>query len=115
MPVLGPNCYGYINYTNGALLWPDQHGGKRVDSGVAVIAQSSNIAINISMQSRGLPLAYVLTVGNQAQTGLPEMIHAMLDDPTVTAIGLYIEASRTFQPLSAPSCGRAKKASRLWR
>ncbi len=91
MPVLGPNCYGYINYTNGALLWPDQHGGKRVDSGVAVIAQSSNIAINISMQSRGLPLAYVLTVGNQAQTGLPEMIHAMLDDPTVTAIGLYIE------------------------
>ena len=91
MPILGPNCYGFINYVEGALLWPDQHGGRRVERGVAIIAQSSNIAINLTMQRRGLPLAYVMTVGNQAQTGLAQMIEALLDDPAVTAIGLYIE------------------------
>ena len=48
MPVIGPNCYGLINYLDGALLWPDQHGGKRVQRGVAIITQSSNIAINIT-------------------------------------------------------------------
>jgi len=32
MPIIGPNCYGLINYLDGALLWPDQHGGKRVPS-----------------------------------------------------------------------------------
>jgi acyl-CoA synthetase (NDP forming) len=26
MPFIGPNCYGFINYLDGTLLWPDQHG-----------------------------------------------------------------------------------------
>ncbi len=101
MPVLGPNCYGFINYLDGALLWPDQHGGKRVDSGVAIIAQSSNIAINLSMQKRGLPLAYVLTAGNQAQTGLSGLADAVLDDPRVTALGLHIEGFDDLAKLQA--------------
>ena len=84
MPVLGPNCYGYINYADGALLWPDQQGGKRLDpgkTGVAIIAQSSNIAINFTMQKRGLPLAYIFTVGNQALVGISELALNLLEDP----------------------------------
>ena len=91
MPILGPNCYGLINYLDGALLWPDQHGGERCDSGVAIITQSSNILLNLTMQRRALPLAYALTAGNQAQQGLASMASALLDDPRVTAIGLHIE------------------------
>ncbi len=91
MPIIGPNCYGFINYLKGVTLWPDQHGGQRVDAGVAIITQSSNVAINLTMQRRGLPLAYVVTVGNQAQTGLSEVGRALLADPQVTALGLYIE------------------------
>ena len=94
MPVLGPNCYGYINYADGALLWPDQQGGKRLDmgkSGVAIIAQSSNIAINFTMQKRGLPLAYIFTVGNQALVGISELALNLLEDPRVTTLGIYIE------------------------
>jgi len=94
MPVLGPNCYGYINYADGALLWPDQQGGKRLDdgkSGVAIIAQSSNIAINFTMQKRGLPLSYIFTVGNQALVGISELALNLLEDPRVTTLGIYIE------------------------
>ncbi|MFT6676858.1 MAG: acyl-CoA synthetase (NDP forming) [Sulfitobacter sp.] len=91
MPILGPNCYGFVNYLDGALLWPDQHGGTSVDSGVAVITQSSNIAINLTMQKRGLPLAYVVTAGNQAQCGIADIGLALLEDPRVTALGLHIE------------------------
>jgi len=94
MPILGPNCYGYINYADGALLWPDQQGGKRLgadQSGVAIIAQSSNIAINFTMQKRGLPLAYVFTVGNQALVGISELALNLLEDPRVTTLGIYIE------------------------
>ena len=91
MTILGPNCYGMLNYLDGAALWPDQHGGVPVARGVALITQSSNIAINLTMQNRGLPLAYVVTAGNQAQTGLSEIAAALLRDPRVTALGLHIE------------------------
>lgn len=91
MPILGPNCYGVINYLDGALLWPDQHGGKRVQRGVALISQSSNIVINLTMQARGLPVAYVACLGNAAQVGLAELAAALLADERVTALGLYIE------------------------
>jgi len=91
MPVIGPNCYGLINYLDGALLWPDQHGGKRVQRGVAIITQSSNIAINMTMQRRALPIAYVMTAGNQAKVSIADMAIALLDDDRVSAIGLHIE------------------------
>ena len=104
MTIIGPNCYGFVNYLDGALLWPDQHGGVRVDTGVAIITQSSNIAINITMQRRGLPIAYVVTAGNQAQTGLSDIGAALLEDPRVTALGLHIEGIddlRSFETLAA--------------
>ncbi|MGB0672418.1 MAG: acetate--CoA ligase family protein, partial [Candidatus Puniceispirillaceae bacterium] len=47
--------------------------------------------INLSMQARGLPMAYVACVGNQAQTSLADMARSLLADPRVTAAGLYIE------------------------
>lgn len=91
MPILGPNCYGVINYMDGALLWPDQHGGRRVERGVALLSQSSNIVINLTMQARGLPVAYVACLGNAAQVGLAQLAGALLDDDRVTAIGMYVE------------------------
>ncbi|WP_421702363.1 acetate--CoA ligase family protein [Aliiroseovarius sp.] len=91
MPILGPNCYGFINAIDGALLWPDQHGSTRVAKGVAILTQSSNIAINLTMQARGLPIAYTVTCGNMAQTGQAEIAAGLLDDDRVTAIGLHVE------------------------
>ena len=99
MPILGPNCYGLLNYLDGVSLWPDQHGGERVERGVAIITQSSNILLNLTMQRRALPLAYALTAGNQAQQGLASMASALLDDPRVTAIGLHIEGFGDLQAL----------------
>lgn len=91
MPILGPNCYGFVNALDGALLWPDQHGATRVERGVAILTQSSNISINLTMQKRGLPIAYMVTCGNMAQSSQAEIASALLDDPRVTAIGLHVE------------------------
>ena len=91
MPILGPNCYGFINYLDSALLWPDQHGGVKVESGVAIITQSSNIAINMTMQKRAVPIAVIVAAGNQAQITLAEIGNTLLKDNRITALGVHIE------------------------
>jgi len=92
MPLLGPNCYGFINYLENVALWPDQHGGKQCDRGVAIIAQSSNIAINMTMQQRGLNISHIVTLGNQAQIGVSELAEELLQDKRVSTLGLYLES-----------------------
>lgn len=91
MALVGPNCYGMLNYLDGVALWPDQHGGARLQRGVAIVTQSGNIGLNLTMQRRSLPLAYLITVGNKAGAGIEAIVEALLDDPRVSAIGLHIE------------------------
>ncbi len=91
MPVLGPNCHGFLNTLCGAALWPDQHGLGRNQSGVAIISSSGNVAINFTLQQRGLPIAWLVTVGNQAVVGIEQCIAAALENDSITAIGLHIE------------------------
>lgn len=124
MPIIGPNCYGFVNYLDDFCLWPDQHGGTHVDSGVAIVTQSSNILINMTMQKRGLPIAYALTAGNQAQMSLSALGRALLDDERVTALGLHIEgigdladfealarhAAALNKPIIALKVGRSEQA-----
>ena len=92
MPLLGPNCYGYINAFDGVALWPDQHGCESVTSGVAIVSQSGNVGLNITLQQRGLNLAYLVTVGNQAVAGIEDCLEVFINDSRVTAVGLFIEA-----------------------
>lgn len=104
MLVLGPNCYGFINYLDKFCLWPDLHGGIHRNTGVAIIAQSSNIALNLTMVESGLPLSHVFTVGNQAKVDMAELAAGLIRDPRVKAIGLHIEGMRdvrNFEALAA--------------
>lgn len=91
MALLGPNCYGLLDYLHSSALWPVAHGGKPVERGVAVLTQSGNFAYNLSMSDRSLPVAYMASVGNQAQLGVAELMDVLLDEPRVTAIGLHLE------------------------
>ena len=94
MPLLGPNCYGFINTLDGVALWPDEHGCVSVDRGVGMISQSGNVGINLTMQQRNLRMAYMVTVGNQAGGGVEDVLEAFIYDDRVTAIGMFIEAIR---------------------
>ena len=127
MPLVGPNCYGLLNYLNGAMLWPDQQGGRRVDEGVAIITMSSNVGFNLTMQRRGLPIAYMVSLGNRLKFDLHDAIHTFARQDQVTALGLFLETMpdpKAFQeavnvarelgkPIVAIKVGRSEVAQKM--
>ena len=127
MALVGPNCYGLLNYVSGAMLWPDQQGGRRVDRGVGIITMSSNVGFNLTMQRRGLPIAYMMSLGNRLKFDLHDAIELFARDEKVTALGLYLETMpdpRAFQaavdvardlgkPVVAVKTGRSQVAQKM--
>lgn len=100
MALVGPNCYGLLNFINGVALWPDRLCGERTDKGVAIISQSGNVALNLTMHDRSLPITHVISVGNQAVLGAGDYIEPLLEDDRVTAIGFYIEGLKDIETFS---------------
>jgi len=127
MPLIGPNCYGLLNYLNGAMLWPDQQGGQRVDEGVAIITMSSNVGFNLTMQRRGLPIAYMISLGNRLKFDLHDAIRVLARQDRVTALGLFVEtmpdpwafeeavnlAREMGKPIVAIKVGRSEVAQKM--
>ncbi len=101
MPLLGPNCYGFVNSLSKAALWPDEHGIKAHEKGVAIITQSGNIACNFTFTRRALPLVAIFAIGNQADVDIARLLSALAVDPRVTAIGLHIEGLKDIPSFAA--------------
>jgi acyl-CoA synthetase (NDP forming) len=91
MALIGPNCYGFINYLGKAALWSFEHGGDSPGYGAAIVTQSGMFSSDITMSQRSLPLAYMISAGNQAVLGLEDYLDVLCEDPRVRAIGLHIE------------------------
>ena len=91
MALIGPNCYGLINYVGKSALWPFPHGGTCPGYGAAIVTQSGMFSSDLTMSQRSLPLAYMASVGNQADIGLTELVDLLCERPEVRAIGLHIE------------------------
>jgi acyl-CoA synthetase (NDP forming) len=101
MALVGPNCYGVINFTNGAVLWPFGAGSGRCQRGVALIMQSGMLPANLIMNERSVPISYVISAGNQALLAVEDYLDLLIDEDAVTAIGLYIEGIRDIDRFAA--------------
>jgi acetate---CoA ligase (ADP-forming) len=129
LPFFGPNCYGFINFFDGAALWPDQVVGRRRARGVALICQSGTLALNLLYNDRSLPIGCALTVGNQTRLAAEDLIELFAADARVSAIGLYLEGVRDAarfaqaaararaagKPIALVKAGRTEAASRTVR
>lgn len=111
MPVLGPNCPGFGNFLDGAVLMMDHFGDHSApaESGVAVISNGGAYLSDLGCAERSLPVAYLVGVGNQATVSAADMLDVVLDDERVKAANIYLEGIRDIETLSRA----AAKAARL--
>jgi acyl-CoA synthetase (NDP forming) len=94
MALVGPNCQGILNYINDAPLWAFDFPSGHFERGAAIVSQSGMLCSNLAMQQRSVPFSYLISAGNQAVLAIEDYLEVLLDDPAVTAIGLYIETLR---------------------
>ena len=92
MVMVGPNCYGVINYLKKSALWPFAHGGFCPGYGAAIITQSGMLSSDITMCQRSLPLTHMISVGNQASLKSSDFIKYLIDSRPVRAFGLHVES-----------------------
>ena len=110
LALVGPNCLGVMNMFDGMAVW----GGENVFSpvtgdGVALISQSGYVAYSVTNVEQALPLGYAISMGNQAVLNVADYIDAMLDDPRVRAIGLYLEGIVDIAAFSAAAMRAVKQ------
>ena len=110
LALVGPNCLGVMNMFDGMAVW----GGDNVFSsvtgdGVTLISQSGYVAYSVTNVERALPLGYVISMGNQAVLNVADYIEAVLDDPRVRAIGLYLEGIVDIAAFSAAAMRAVKQ------
>jgi acyl-CoA synthetase (NDP forming) len=106
MALVGPNCYGVINYIDRAALWPFAHGGSCPGFGAAIITQSGMLSSDLTMSQRSVPFAYMVSAGNQSVLRLEDFIEVLCERPEVRAIGLHIEGLQDTEKF----CTAARKA-----
>ena len=91
MPLLGPNCDGLVAFHARAALWGDAL-RPRPAGRVALISQSGNVAVNALSVDRGLRFHTVASVGNQALIAAADLLAALVEEPEVGSVALFLES-----------------------
>lgn len=117
--MLGPNCLGYTNLVDGMPVgFANARKVARTPSdgtrpAVAMVSQSGGLMAYVSstLASRGLPMSYTVSTGNEAGIGLADFINFFTLDPATTVIALYLEEVRNPQEFLA-AARRARAAGK---
>ncbi|HEX9494752.1 MAG TPA: acetate--CoA ligase family protein [Candidatus Limnocylindria bacterium] len=121
MPVLGPNCLGFINATSGA--WVSMTPSFPLRRGSIGVISHSGALLRPSMsaaEQRRIGFSFLISAGNEAVTDMADYVEFLADDPSTRVICLIVEMVRRPQALLAAvdravAGGKAVLALRLAR
>jgi acyl-CoA synthetase (NDP forming) len=87
--LVGPNCLGVIDTTSSLFLASEPFS----PGTVAVLSQSGNLVIDVDdlLSRRGLGISRFVSLGNQADVSLAELMLACVDHAGTRAVAVYAE------------------------
>lgn len=108
--ILGPNCIGALDVVDNVVACPTFNITYSYTPGpVAIVSQSGGMAVNLfnRAQGRRIGIRAMVSVGNEADLGLADLVDAFVDDEQTRTIALFIEQIR-----DAPAFLRASRRAR---
>jgi len=98
MPVLGPNCNGFVRPETGARL----SGAPRLPfprGSVGVITHSGALlgALGLAAEERGIGFSSLISTGNEMDLDIADCLDFLVDDDETAVIGLVVETLRSPQ------------------
>ncbi len=117
MIVEGPNCLGFINCVDNAIVTFVQSPSKQLaagEKGIGIVSQSGAMAIVLSaaLASRDVGLSYYVSTGNEAASGIDDYVDFLIHDEHTKVITLVVEQFRNPKRFSRWRKRRAKLARR---
>ena len=97
LAVLGPNCIGSVNYTQGVpLTFEPVEPCPPKTAGVCVIAQSGAMQGNIryALMGRGVSVAQSISTGNEAVISAEDYLDLLIEDDSISCFSLFVEQIR---------------------
>jgi acyl-CoA synthetase (NDP forming) len=87
--LVGPNCLGVVDTSSSLHLASDP----LAPGHVAVLSQSGNVVIDLDdhLRARGLGISRFVSLGNQADLALPELMRACVHHEATSAVAVYAE------------------------
>lgn len=102
--LLGPNSMGYINFHTGCMLSPNMilEMDEFEAGDVSLISQSGSMlgALLSRGTSRGVKFSKLISIGNEADLSVGDMVDMLVDDPTTQTILLFVESLRNASDLA---------------
>ncbi len=126
MALMGPNCAGYANYTDGIYPFAFLSESRDRKGSVGVVSQSGQICLSL-MDSPGMKFSYVISSGNSAVVQMEDYLEFLVEDSSTKVVAMYLEgvnnpekftaclkqAALKRKPVVILKAGRSEKGRRL--
>jgi acetate---CoA ligase (ADP-forming) len=93
IPALGPNCLGFLSFTNRVSISSFKISAAKAGS-VAAISQSGSVASLLQTIAGRHGLSFLASTGNEAVTSVEDLIAYAIEDPATRLIVAFVEQFR---------------------